>query len=195
MTLKAVVAPERESDDWSSFCGSGMTVEEFLALDDAEETDLEYIDGVVTEKAVVTRSHGNIVGELSGHFWVHRKRTGGEFGPERRVRLASGRYLKPDLAYYAAGTQMGNDAIPTVAIEVRSRSETMASQRRKCRRYIEAGVPVVWLIDPVSRSVEVFTEGVDAEPLPSDGVLSASELPGFELALRELFAVIDDGVD
>lgn len=45
----------RKSDDWSEFCGAAMSVEEFLALDDAEETDLEYIDGVITAKAVVDR--------------------------------------------------------------------------------------------------------------------------------------------
>ena len=37
----------RESDDWSEFYGVPMAVEEFLELDDSEETDLEYADGLV----------------------------------------------------------------------------------------------------------------------------------------------------
>ncbi len=104
-----------------------MSVEEFLALDDAEETDLEYIDGVITAKAVVNRGHGNLVGELAYHFGGYRRRAGGEMGPERRVRLAPRRYVKPDMACYAPGSAMDNDDLPTLCIEVRSRSETMAS--------------------------------------------------------------------
>jgi Uma2 family endonuclease len=67
----------------------------------------------------------------------------------------------------------------------------MASQRRKCRLYRSAGVPVVWLVDPVGRSVEVFDEGRDGVALPADGVLETVELPGFRLPLVELFAVLD----
>jgi Uma2 family endonuclease len=181
-------APVRDSDDWSEYDGRAMSVEEFLALDDAEETDLEYIDGIVREKAVVDRAHGNLAGELAYHFALYRRQSGGEQGPERRVRLSNGRYVKPDIAYWAALAPKGNDTLPTLAVEIRSPSETVASQRLKCRMYIEAGVPEVWLIDPGSRTFYIFTPEIDAEPLDADGAVESPLLPGFHLPLGELFA-------
>ena len=168
-----------------------MTEEEFVELDDAEETDLEFADGFATEKAVVDRNHANLVGELGGHFFLHRRRKGGEFGPERRVRVRPGRRIKPDNAYYVRGAPMGEDVLPTIAVEVRSKSQTMAEQRRKCHEYVDAGVPEVWLIDPVSRSVEVFLGTHVAQSLRAPETLTSRHLPGFALALAELFSVLD----
>ncbi len=190
MAIRKPTPTKEIKGEWSHLDGVAMSVEEFLHIDDTEESDLEYFDGVAWEKGVVDRRHGNLVGDLAYHFGGYKRTHGGEYGPERRVRLSPRRYFKADLAYYAAGSEMGNEVLPTVAVEVRSPDETMAAQRRKCRRYREVGVPVCWLIDPISRSVEVFEGELDGERLPADGVLSTPMLPGFELALRELFAVI-----
>jgi Uma2 family endonuclease len=168
-----------------------MTEAEFIALDNAEETDLEYVDGVAVEKGVVDRNHGNIAGEIDGRFWLYRQTHGGEFGPERRVRLPSGQMRKPDTAYWLSGTPVGDDAIPTVAVEIRFPDDTMAAQRRKYREYREAGVLACWLIDPLSRTVEIFEDAADGKPLPVDGTLTSRYLPGFELGLADLFAVLD----
>ena len=178
-------------DDWSRFDGVAMAEDEFLRLDDAEETDLEYIDGVVYEKGVVDANHRDIVGEFDGRFWTYCKTAGGAFGPECRVRLANGRYLKPDCAFYVAGTPSGNDALPTLVIEVRSPGETIESQRRKCRLYRAAGVPVVWLVDPRRRVVEVFEEGRDGDVLDPGAPLATTVLPGFAVDQRDLCAVLD----
>lgn len=106
------------------------------------------------------------------------------------MRLPSGNYRKPDYAYWLPGVHDGDDSLPSLAVEVRPPGETMASQRRKCREYREAGVLVCWLIDPIARVVEVFEGDVDAEPLPADGVLRSEQIPGFEVGVRELFAAL-----
>jgi Uma2 family endonuclease len=168
-----------------------MTEAEYLALDDAEETDLEYVDGVAVEKGVVDRNHRAIAGQIDGWFWQYWREHGGEFGPEGRVRLPAGNRRKPDAAYFVAGTHAGDDAIPTIAVEVRSPGDTMAAQRRKCREYREAGVLACWLIDPISRTDEVFEDDLDGEPLPVDGAITSRHLPGFELPLADLFAVLE----
>lgn len=100
-------------------------------------------------------------------------------------------YRKPDLATRAAGSPAGNDAIPTLVVEVRSPDETMASQRRKCRMFREHGLPACWLIDRTSRSIEVFEDDLDGETLPVDGGLASKYLPGFELKVPDLFATLD----
>ena len=183
--------PIPEDDDWSAFHGKRMTEAEFLALDDAYETDLEYYDGAAWEKGLVDFNHGSATTEVLARFWIFARSAGGHYGPERRVRLPNGKDLKPDAAYWLPGIPSGNDSFPTVAVEVRSRSETMASQRRKCQLYRDAGVPIAWLIDPVSRTVEVFEGQLDAEPLPPDGVLRSELLPGFELPVADLWKLLD----
>ncbi|MGH2633517.1 MAG: Uma2 family endonuclease, partial [Tepidiformaceae bacterium] len=80
---------------------------------------------------------------------------------------------------------------PTLAVEVRSPDETMDAQRTKGRFYRAHGVDVAWLIDPESRTVELFDEAHDGQTLPSDSALESSYLPGFSLPLAELFAVLD----
>ena len=87
---------------------------------------------------------------------------------------------------------MGSDeAIPTVAVEVWSAGETMASQRAKCRMFLEAGVKSCWLINPKTRTVEVFEAGVDGRVLRGDAMVESAFLPGFSVPLSELFAVIE----
>ena len=180
-----------DDDDWSEFHGVAMSEEQFLDLDDREETDLEYIDGIAYCKAVVDEDHRDLSGEFDYRFGSYRRLAGGSFGPEFRVRMRSGRHQKPDAGFWRKGTPATKGSLPTVAVEVRSRSETMEEQRRNCRLYRDAGVPVVWLVDPVGRVVEVFDDGHDDAPLPRDGVLTTALMPGFALPVAELFAVLD----
>ncbi len=167
-----------------------MTEAEFLALPE-EQPYLEFVDGVVTQKTMADHQHRRLVGKLDQKFGNYVDLTGGDFGPEGRVRMPPGNYQVPDTAYFAPGARSGNDSIPTVAVEVRSRDETMRAQREKCRRYRAAGVPVCWLIDPVGRTVEVFEGDLDAEPVAHDGALETAAMPGFSLTIRDLFAFLD----
>ena len=67
----------------------------------------------------------------------------------------------------------------------------MAELRRKCRSFRANGVEVCWLLDPQSRSVEVFEGERDGDRLVADAVLESPAMPGFTLTLSELFAVLD----
>jgi Uma2 family endonuclease len=189
MAIRHPGAPPHQGE-WSAYHGKQMSEAQFLSIDDAEETDLEYVDGTAVEKGMVDRNHRLLARELDGRLWLYCKENGGESGPEGRVRLPSGRYRKPDVAYWKPGIPSGNDSVPTLAVEVCSPGETMASQRDKCREYRTAGAEVVWLIDPISRSAEVFEGQADAEPLPADGTLTSEYLPGLEVSSAELFAIL-----
>jgi Uma2 family endonuclease len=182
---------QRYDDDWSEFHGRSMTEDEFRALDDADETDLEYYDGAAWRKGLVDRSHRALAGKLAYYFQLLVNASGGAQGPEGRVRLPGGRDLKPDAAYWLPGVPSGNDSLPTIAVEIRSPDQSMASQRRKCRMYRDGGVPVVWLIDPISRTAEVFEGDADGEPVPVDGVLRSEGVPGLEIPIAELWAALD----
>jgi Uma2 family endonuclease len=174
---------------WHGVC---LTEEQYLALPE-EKPYLELVDGTVVQKAVPNRDHWRLVNELLRVLMLYVSAQGGECGPEPRVRLRSGRYRVADAAYWAPGRATVDDSIPTLTIEVRSPGEPLDKQREKCRQYREAGVDVAILVDPGSRSVELFDATHDSEvATPTAGaVVETVALPGFQLSLADLFGVLD----
>jgi hypothetical protein len=55
---------------------------------------------------------------------------------------------------------------------------------------LDHGVDVCWLIDPVRRTAEIL-DAAGASMIPADGVLEHPVVPGFHVAMVELFAVLD----
>ena len=172
----------------SKYHGVRMTPEEYLALPE-EKPYLEYVDGVVLQKPMPTEEHGILVAQLVFHLEVYRRVRGGTLGAEIRAALGQlPSYRLPDVSYWVPGRPVGNGLPPTLGIEVRSRSQATVELREKCRVFRRSGVEACWLIDPVTRTAEVF-EG-DRDGVVVD-VLKAECIPGFELGLPELFAVVD----
>jgi Uma2 family endonuclease len=78
---------------------------------------------------------------------------------------------------------------PDLAVEVLSPSDRMADALAKIATYLDAGVRLVWLVDPASRTVTIF--GPDAIPttLGADDTLDGGDvLPGFSVPVMEIFS-------
>lgn len=83
--------------------------------------------------------------------------------------------------------------MPDLAIEVISPSQSLAQVRRKAEAYLRHGAALVWLVDPLARSIEVWRRGNDgrlqSEVIAGDGELSGDDiLPGFRLRLTQIFS-------
>ncbi len=173
-----------------------MSVEEYLALP-AVKPYLEYFAGKVVQKVSPKRKHWRLASELVAILNDYSKSTGGESGPEPRVEIVSAGqtyYLLPDIGYWAEDKPVGDDETtlpPSLAVEIRSPDQSIASQREKCRFYRQNGVDVCWLVDPDARTVERFEGGFDADRVASGDVLKSAVLPGLEIDVRALFAVLD----
>jgi Uma2 family endonuclease len=171
-----------------------MSEAEYLALPE-EKPYLEYVDGVAVQKAMPNRTHGRLQRKALVEFDRYGESHGGECWAEGRVWLpGSGDYRLPDVAYWAADKPQGDDRRslpPTVAIEIASPGESVDAQRAKCRAFRQNGVDVCWLIDPETRSVEVFEGDRDGVPLTSGGALTSVHLPDFVLPLAALWSVLD----
>ena len=172
-----------------------LTLEQFLALPETKPY-CEYIDGEAVPKPMANKPHGNLVTRLAARFDTYMDRSGGSGGPELSVLLRDAvrdRVLLPDMAYWAPGRPTGDYPLapPTLAVEVRSPSQTLEDQRAKCRFYRSHDVDVAWLVDPDSRTVEVFEAGRDGIALSVGAALESPHLPGFALLLDDLFAVLD----
>ena len=173
-----------------------MTEEEFLAKYADELPSYEFVNGEVTQKPMTKNTHFRLADEIGGHLRDYRRRVGGMSGQEPTIDFsqASARiYRVPDVAYWAPGKERGGEVMlpPTLAVEIPSPGQTMRQLKDKCRFMRAAGTDACWLVDPDRRTVEVFDDTHDGEVLAAPAVLESPHMPGFQLALADLFSVLD----
>ncbi len=101
---------------------------------------------------------------------------------------------EPDVSFLGTERLKGQDldtfleGAPDLAVEVLSPSNTAAEMREKMADYFGAGCRVVWIVDPLRRSVVVHRPDGSSLILTEDDTLTEEEfLPGFSLVVAELF--------
>ena len=78
---------------------------------------------------------------------------------------------------------------PDLAVEVLSPDDRPGYVRKKVSEWLEAGTLAVWVVDPRTRTVTIHEAKKPSIVLDEDDVLSCADLlPGFELAIRDVFA-------
>ncbi|MFN8590331.1 MAG: Uma2 family endonuclease [Thermomicrobiales bacterium] len=78
---------------------------------------------------------------------------------------------------------------PDLAVEVLSPSDRMADAVAKVAMYLEAGVRLVWLVDPESRTVRVYRPNTVPRVVQTGASLTGDDvLPGFLLPVADIFA-------
>lgn len=78
---------------------------------------------------------------------------------------------------------------PDLAVEVLSPSDRLADALSKVSMYLQAGVPLVWLIDPIRRTAMNFQPEKTPVIIDEHGVLAGEDiLPDFSLPLATLFS-------
>ena len=184
-----ISAESSQAVQLSAYHGMRMSEDEYLSLPE-DKPYLEYINGWVLQKPMGDESHGVLAGEFIIRLGMYRTRFGGRVGPEIRARFPGANYRLPDVSYYAKGKPFGDQLPPTLAIEIRSPGQTRNELRAKCRFFRANGVDECWLVDPRLRTVEQFSSEGEFI-LGADQTLISTALPGFELVLSELFAVLD----
>jgi Uma2 family endonuclease len=116
------------------------------------------------------------------------------------IQLSPGLVRIPDVAFIAwdrlPGRRIPTDPMPgsapNLAVEVLSAGNTTAEMARKRREYFDAAEQVIWLVDPRSRTVEVYTALDQSTRLHEDDTLDGGTvLLEFTLSLRELFGELD----
>ena len=77
--------------------------------------------------------------------------------------------------------------IPDLVVEIRSRNDTLPELMAKAQDYLTAGVKIVWLVDPQSRSVWVYVGQSEPLRVEENEVLNAGEIiPGFQYKVSDL---------
>jgi Uma2 family endonuclease len=85
-------------------------------------------------------------------------------------------------------------ATPDLAVEVISPSDKAKEIREKIELYLAYKTELVWVVYPSSERVDVYraADKAHVEVVKLDGVLSGENvLPGFTLAVEDIFAVLE----
>jgi Uma2 family endonuclease len=161
----------------------------------------ELVDGVLVEKAMgyLESLLAIFIGGALNDFVLPRN-LGLVSGPDGLMRLFPGLVRIPDVAYACwerfpdrcVPREPIPDLAPDLAIEILSQSNTSKEMARKRLDYFTAGVRLVWIIDPSQRTAHVFNAPEQFVSFDASGTLDGGNvLPGFFIALVELFSILD----
>lgn len=76
---------------------------------------------------------------------------------------------------------------PDFIVELRSRSDRLDTIREKMQEYLDNGMRLGWLIDPISQTVDIYRSHAEVERLQHPKTLSGEDvLPGFILQCDRL---------
>ena len=142
---------------------------------------------------------GNRNLDIEGQLWLWNRQTklGVAFNSSSGFHLPNGANRSPDAAWVkldrwealTSEEQEGFAPIcPDFVVELRSKSDNIASLRAKMREYLANRACLGWLIDRKNRKVEIGGQGQDVEVLDNPTTLSGENvLPGFVLDLTEVW--------
>jgi Uma2 family endonuclease len=101
----------------------------------------------------------------------------------------------PDVAFVRAerippgGVKGFFQGPPDVAVEVVSPSDRASEVMAKAQSWLQAGCPLVWVVDPQSRTISVYRSRSEIAVLSeSDALTGGDTLPGFSVPVSEIFA-------
>ena len=176
-----------------------LTAEEFEALPD-DGKRYELIDGELREMAPTVHWHGevesNLVIRFGGHVQAHGlgRVSCGEIlylvrrDPDR-VRAADIAFIRQERVPSLEARQHIMEVAPDLVVEILSQHDTVAEIHEKIEDWLNAGVQMLWVVDPFRRTVTIYQPGHDPTLLGEHGVLEGDPVvPGFRCAVAEIFA-------
>lgn len=173
----------------------GTATEEDVAF--GKKPHCELIDGVLVEQPM---------GFFEGHVasvlyffieqWLGTNPIGYASCEGATTRLEHGNVRVPD-ALFARWERTKDrrvprdpicDVVPNLAVEVLSNSNTHREIERKRQEYFDAGVELVWIVEPKLMTVEVWSSAKECRILDRNDTLDGGTvLPGFQLPIQTWF--------
>ncbi len=161
---------------------------------------LEWILGRAVQKVSPKRRHSLLQAAFANHLllWARGR---GEVGTEWRFRLSpSGEEIRPfvpDVAYlsYERMGALGDEELeapllaPNVAVEIHSLDDREIFLKHKIGVYLACGTEAVILVNPYERTLTTHDTQGQRTYVMSETFTHVA-LPGFTLAIDELFATL-----
>ena len=159
----------------------------------------ELIRGALCETMPTGQEHGEIVVNLTvllGTF-VKSRKLGRLTASDAGVWLERNpdTVREPDIAYFSAekmplGVRVTgySETVPDLVVEVVSPSDGLREVNDKALMWLSYGVRLVWVVDPDTRSVDVYRASRVASKLTESDTLDGLDtLPGFTCTVGDVF--------
>jgi Uma2 family endonuclease len=175
-----------------------MTAEQLAELPD-DGRHYELVRGVLVAVAPAGGRQGENAGQIAGHLWLFAEPRG--LG---RIYIAETGFIlardpdivrAPDVSFVRAERLPPLDRregflelAPDLAVEVVSPSDRARDVMDKVIEYLDAGVRLVWIVEPRRRIVTIWTPDRTARILTEADELDGGDvLPGFRLPVAQIF--------
>lgn len=181
--------------------GTLVTPDDLWAMPDGKNYEL--VDGVLVERNMSALS-SLVAGELLTRVNVYCKTNdlGWVFGADCGYRCFPGypkKVRRPDLSFIRRDritvAQLGEGFVPIapdLAVEVVSPHDSAYKLAEKVQEYLDAGVPLIWVVYPPMRSVQVHRgDGTIALVRAEHDLDGEGVLPGFRCRVAGLFPPAD----
>ncbi len=178
---------------------TSFTAEELLRMP-KDGCRYELISGELKTMSPAGWRHGDVGGALQGILAEHiRKHKSGKlFLAETGFLLSRDpdTVRAPDIAFVHKDhlpKDLRDDAYwpgpPDLAVEVVSPSETYREVDEKANAWLAAGARLVWIVNPLQRTVSIYRAGASVETLTgADHLTGGDVLSGFRCEVSDIFA-------
>jgi Uma2 family endonuclease len=183
------------------------TLEEFYTLPDPDDrSHYELIGGFLFMVPPPDPPHGSIGSRMTKSlvkFLLEHNISGDILHPREPIYtdLHRGTYLEPDMMYVSSElrARLGRKRTRAdIVFEYVSKSNAVYDHTTKADTYLALGVPELWLIDPVTATIQVRYAG-ESKGKPSWEIWRYSEgdealsrvLDGWRVSVADLFADLD----
>lgn len=176
-----------------------VTADELLRMPD-DGFRYELVRGELRRRTPAGNMHGRVAMSFAWRLARHvaENRLGVAYAAETGFRLAANpdTVRAPDAAFVsqarveAVGEVEGFwPEAPDLAVEVILPGDSYADVEEKVFAWLDAGTKMVVVVNPRQRSATVYKSPTDITALTEADVLDGGDVvPGFELAVREIFA-------
>lgn len=185
----------------SPAAGKRVTAAELLAMPNAK--DFELVNGELVERNMGWESEclgTNLLALLwtfcreHGCGWVNGSSAGYQCY-EESIPDDPDRVRKPDVSYISAEritadveTSGHCDIVPDLAVEVISPNDRYSEVEEKVDEYLRAGVRLVWVVDPLAKTIRIHRANGTVQDLNLTDELSGEDvIAGFHCPVGEVF--------
>jgi Uma2 family endonuclease len=165
-----------------------LTAEEFAELPDPEDgSQQELVRGVVVTIPQPKPPHGYTCSQVNRHIGNYCESSGRGFVVSNDTGVITERgpdtVRGPDVAYWSFARQATVpenyfEIGPDLAVEVLSPSNRRKQVEDKIEEYLNAGTKLVWVVDPMDRTVTIYREPLKGTLLHWVQSLHSSQMSG-----------------
>ena len=183
--------------------GAAITPESLLRMPDGKNYEL--IDGELVERkmSVLSGVVASRTNRLLGNYceernlgWVMDSEVGYQCFPWKpdRVRRADVSFISGQRYSLDQLSREGYSTVcPDLAVEVISPNDLANELDEKLEDYLRAGVKLIWVINPETRTLQVYyPDGTSRRLHEADEVTGDEVIPGFRCSVATLFPAVPE---